>query len=105
MNNGLFYKRIIFQQATNTTNEFGENIQSWTDKYTVWGQIIFMAGVERFEAAQLTAKADVKFVIRYKSGFDAKWRIKDKETSVVYDIYSIVNLGRKSYMEILGKRI
>lgn len=43
---------ITFQRFTATTNDYGEEIQTWADLETAWAQVRFGTGQERRAAAQ-----------------------------------------------------
>ena len=105
MNAGLLDRRFTFQTKTPTRDNYGQKVAAWTNSFTIFGQLIEMSGVERFEAAQLTAKADVKIIIRYRAGIVPTMRCFDVADVVYYDIVSVIRIGRKDTLELMAKKI
>lgn len=105
MNPGLLDRQFTFESKTLTRDTFGQEVASWATDFTTWGQLIEMAGVERFEAAQLTEKADVKIIIRYRTGVTTKLRCFDVLDSRYYEIVNVKRIGRNNTFELLGKLI
>lgn len=91
MRAGELNRRIQLQSVTRTQDGFGQMSESWSTVATVWASIEPLVGREFYEARQINDKTWVKFRIRYRSGLDTSMRIVDPETSLVYDIRSIVH--------------
>lgn len=96
---GKLDRRITIQSYTTAKNDYGEDIRTWSDYLTIWAGINFKRGNEVFEADQLTAVNEVKFVIRYNSNINETMRIVYESNN--YDITFIeefTDSSRKRYM-------
>lgn len=101
MRSGRLDKRIKLQRKTISENSFGEPIETWADIKTVWAEYLPMRGAERYASAQTIAEADTRWRIRYRDGITPVDRIYYNNT--VYDVQSVVELGRKSGLELYTK--
>ena len=105
MISGKLDRRITFQSKSETQNAAGEKAVTWSTDFTVWGSVMEIKGKEKFEASQLTEKADVRIKIRYRTGVDEESRFyyTRQGSTAFFDIYSIAELGRQDGLEIFGK--
>jgi len=99
MNIANLNKRIIFQSFTTITNDYGFEIQEWSDFKTVWAGITNLSGREYFAAMQVQAEKTVKFTIRCNKNINETMRIIFEGNN--YDISSIDNIKYgNEFMEI-----
>lgn len=100
--------RITFQAFTTIVNDYGFEIQEWSDFKTVWAGITNLSGREYFAAMQVQAEKTVKFTIRYTKDIDETMNIKfgkktvgTEEIDIIFNITSIDNIKYgNEFMEI-----
>jgi len=92
-------KRIIFQNSTIVENDYGFEIQEWSDYITVWASVTNLSGREYFAAMQIQAENTVKFTIRCNKNITESMRIIFEGNN--YDITFIDNIKYgNEFMEI-----
>jgi len=102
MKAGLLDRRIVIEQYTQTQNNFGELVPSWSTWNTVWADLIPVKGNEGFMAARKTEQAEFRVRMRYISGLTEDMRLNFQ--SKTWDILSINELGRQEGWEIIIKQ-
>jgi SPP1 family predicted phage head-tail adaptor len=103
---GRLNRRVTFQRAVVTQNDFGEPVNGWSNITIAWTQIEPLAGKERFSAMQQQADVDHLLTCRYQSELStlqpedrAVWNSK------IFDIKSVINTREGNFrLEILTKR-
>lgn len=76
MSAGRLRHRVIIQNYTTTTNQYGEETKVWADLDTVWAAVEPLRGTELFESQQRFGALDTRIVMRYLSGVDETMRVK-----------------------------
>lgn len=99
---GNLDRRITIQEKVITTNDYGEEVVTWTDTTTVWASIKYKSGNERTSAEQLVAMNMVVFQVRYLSWLTEEHRIVYRDDN--YDILWISEIARKKYMDIQAEK-
>ena len=80
MDIGKLDKRITLQSRSATIDDYGQQINSWTDVATVWANIKPVSGREKMKAMQVDSILSHTVAVRYNATFmpprtvDA-WRI------------------------------
>ena len=88
----------MLRSKTSTTDEFGEQVDTWADVGEVWAQKKDLRGGERFAAAQTVGQVDTVFLIHYIDGAGSlNQLIHDDRT---YDIKAVLEVGRRKGMEL-----
>ena len=100
MRAGDMERRVTIQSRTLTRNDYGEQIETWADVATVWGERIDLRGREFFAARQLSAEISTRFRLRYRTDITVLHRLVCE--SVTYDIHQVSQLGRHGGLEILA---
>lgn len=95
---GSLDKRIIIKAKTATEDTYGEPIETWVDLATVWANVQYLRGAERYSAKQTIANIDVKFKIRWRRDVSVENIIEYENKE--YDIYECLPLGRNEGLEI-----
>ena len=72
---GKLDQRLTLQESTPSTNDFGEEVPTWSDVATVWGRAEPLRGREFFSAAQMQSSAEVRFTIRWRAGLNERMRV------------------------------
>lgn len=74
---GRFDQRVTFQERTSSTNDFGEDVPTWSDVagMPVWARVEPLRGREFFQAGQMQASAEVRITVRHRAGLDERMRI------------------------------
>jgi len=102
MRAGRLDRRIIIQENTPTQNGVGSEVDSWSDLYVVWAEVIPVRGTERYAGSQDAAVIEEKFKIRYLKGITPKNRIL--YNGRIYDIKGApLEIGRREGLEIQAK--
>ena len=94
-------RKITLQRATTTTNEYGEEVQTWGTLATVWASKKDVSDGERIAAAAASAEIGTRFQIRW----DSSWSDLSPLDRVVYDgrtynISAVKEIGRREGLEI-----
>jgi SPP1 family predicted phage head-tail adaptor len=96
---GRLDRRIRLQTFTETVNEWGEVIPTWSDLAEVWAQRRVLAGREVYESGQEQAVVDTRFLIRDRPGIEPRMRLIDGAWT--YDILAVLPQGREEGLELL----
>lgn len=98
---GQLDRRVTIRQYTETENDRGEVIDTWSNLATVFAGLSYSTNTEKVEGEKETVFGTVDFLIRYRSDVDEKMKIRfDGED---YDIKSIIRhdkRGRDRYLII-----
>lgn len=84
-------RRITIQQLTNTVDDEGIPVETWTDVCTVWAARSPLSGKEYFAAAAANAEKTVKYRIRYRPGVLPNMRLVDHRDGVTYEIKAVLD--------------
>lgn len=95
-------RKIIIQRAAIEIDASGQEISTWVDwkerRAAVLQSSGHSSGIEALAGGKETASLAVQFTTRYVPGLTEKDRIA--YDGYYYDIISIVELGRRHYMQI-----
>jgi SPP1 family predicted phage head-tail adaptor len=100
MRAGRLDRRVTIQSRTLTRNDYGEQIETWADDDTVWGERFDLRGREFFTARQVSADVTTRFRLRYRTGLTVLHRLVCED--VTYDIHQVSEIGRRQGLEILA---
>ncbi len=97
-------RRIRLDQAQEVRSESGEKVRTWLPLLTTWAERKPLEGSEQFQGKQLAAKVDTRFRIRYRTGVTpgADLQLADLSDGRIYDITSILEIGRREGLELLA---
>ena len=99
---GQLDRRIAIQSFTESTDDFGEVILSFTTLANVWAKVVEKSGNEGEDGNQIVATQKVEFFIRYRSDINEQMRIVYE--SRTYTIEAILNAdSRKSFQKIVTR--
>lgn len=98
MNPGLLDCRVEIQRATTAIGRFGAPNDTWAPWKTRWARKKESTGNENTSNGREIGDQITVFTIRYTVGITLKDRLVFK--SKVYDILSIVEIGRRHYQEL-----
>lgn len=99
MNPGDFDQRIVIQNVTESVDQFGQRIRSFSTLAAVWAKVEEKSGTEGEVSYQLTANRKVQFMIRWRSDINEKMPIVYR--GKIYEIESIISDdARKHTMKI-----
>lgn len=98
MKAGDLDRRIVIERATTTTNDFGEEIQTWAPLAEVWAQVLPISDGERWRAAEVAAHVTTRFRIRWGLGVTVLDRVFYEGRE--YDIAAVKEIGRHEGQEI-----
>ena len=75
MRAGDMDRRVTLQRFTTTQDEYGEEIQTWTDLATVFAEVRQQGGQEYLAAATTLAERRVVFFLRWFPGLTVEDRV------------------------------
>lgn len=96
MRAGRLRHRLTLQSQTETRDAYGGSIITWSTEATVWGAIEPLSGREYFAQAQIQSEVAVRIVMRYRTGIDTTWRVKND--GLIYNIESVINDSSRDRM-------
>ncbi len=105
MRAGRLRHLVQFQRATETTNNFGEPVQTWATISTDWCAVEPLKGNEKFDALQVQTDIDTRIIARWHKRI-AKLTTKDRILygDIVYDIKEVLNIDeRDKELHIMGR--
>jgi SPP1 family predicted phage head-tail adaptor len=100
---GRLDRRITLRRAKVTTNELGEDVQTWTDLATVWAQRTDAGGTEQIAAGELASTMASRFRIRWTNRFVLTPRDRLRVGDLEFDIVSAVEIGRREGIDIMTR--
>ncbi len=89
MRAGKLKTKILIEQVTETANEYGEPIKTWSTFATAWAEIRPLIGREYYTAKQIDAEISAEICIRYIPGITPKMRINNN--GQLFNIKSVIN--------------
>jgi SPP1 family predicted phage head-tail adaptor len=97
------WQKITIERATQTQDEFGSFIPSWSTWKIIYANIIPVSGREVFNSSRQNVIKSSRFFIYYLEGLTEKDRIL--YNGDIYDISYIASRGMslRETMEILGE--
>lgn len=99
--------RIVIQSLSETIDDFGAPVSTWSTQSTVWSAIKPMSGNERFVHEQLEATATHKFTIRYQSALEniaVVGRYRITWNSRIFNIRQVRNIETENrFLEIIAE--
>ena len=99
MNPGDFDQRIVIQNVTESVDQFGQRIRSFSTLAAVWAKVEEKSGTEGEVSYQLTANRRVQFMVRWRNDVNEKMPIVYR--GKIYEIESIISDdARKHTMKI-----
>lgn len=101
MRAGRLDRQIVIQKVLETRTTTGSFSESWQPFATVRAEYVPLLGREFLNSNEKHAEIDAVFRIRYLAGVLPKMRVSYND--VVYDIYSIVEIGRHRELELRCK--
>lgn len=89
MEAGKLRHSVSIESATDTQDQYGEPIKSWSSFAEVWASREDLSGQEAFAAQQVKADITTRFSIRYVEGITATMRVRMGLT--LYNIESVAD--------------
>lgn len=100
MRAGALDRRVSIQTRTLSRNDYGEQIETWTELAEVWAEKFDLRGREFFAARQTMADVTTQFRMRYRNDVTVTCRLVCE--GVTYDIKQVSQLGRRAGLQILA---
>lgn len=98
---GKLDRLVVIQSRTVEQNEYGEEIETWSDSATAWARFLPGGGDERFSAASVYASTEARFQLRWRSDITSQNRlIYDAK---IWDILLVTEIGRREGIELKAK--
>ena len=89
MRAGKLKTKILIERITETANQFGEPIKSWTTFVTAWAEIRPLIGREFFASKQIDSEITAEIRIRYIAGITTKMRVNN--SGQLFNVKSVIN--------------
>src|SRR3546814_1174641 len=97
MRTGDMDRRVTLQRFTTTQDEYGEEIQTWTDLATVFAEVRQQGGKEYLVAATTLAERRVVFFLRWFPGLTVEDRVS--YDGLLHNIKEVREIGRRDGVE------
>jgi SPP1 family predicted phage head-tail adaptor len=85
---------VVWAEPTGTADEYGNELTSWADRFTVHAQITPRLGGETVEAARLEGRQPVIVRVRYSPDtklIRTNWRATDQHSGIAYNVRAVVD--------------
>ena len=89
---GKLDRRIEIQETTQTFDDLGQPVDSWSEVVTVWAAKEIKGGREYFGAAQVNAEVVARYRIRNRSGIEPKMRVVDGTD--IFEIEAVLTVSQ-----------
>src|SRR3546814_6741718 len=99
MRTGDMDRRVTLQRFTTTQDEYGEEIQTWTDLATVFAEVRQQGGKEYLAAATTLAERRVVFFLRWFPGLRSEEHTSELQ-SLMRISYAVFCLQKKTELTI-----
>ena len=97
---GQMDRRITIQTFSETTDNFGQEVKSFSTLASVWANVVEKVGSEGEDGEMIAATKKVEFVIRYRTDVNEEMRIS--YNSNTYKIQAIQSAdARKAFLKIV----
>ena len=96
---GQLDRRIAIQSFTESTDDFGEVILSFTNLANVWAKVVEKSGNEGEDGNQMVATQKVDFFIRYRSDINEQMRIVYNNKT--YKIHAIQSADAREAFQMI----
>lgn len=102
MQAGKLRDRITVEERSQTQDDFGAPLNTWTALFEDWAGIEELSGREYFSDARIAADVDTRITMRYRDGITPVHRIVHEDH--IYDIKHVIRDPRKTQLELMCKR-
>jgi len=97
---GPLDRRVQWQRATKTTNDFGEVEETWSTLATLWAAKMPHKAKEEIVAAEVVDKETIRIQIRFRADLSTTDQfILDGRT---YRVQSLQEMGRRDGWDVIG---
>ena len=96
----MLRRRITIQQPTETRNEYGEPVTTWSNLVTVWAALKPASGTESVMSDEIMDVTRYQFIMRYYPHWNTVKQIKPKMRVMTQDVS--VSPPAETYYDILA---
>lgn len=96
-------RRIIIESFSDSRDDYGQPVRTWSTFATVWSGVKLNIGKEVFASKDKVKERIVDFKVRYRTDITNEMRII--YNSNYYEIEDVVELGREDGLIIRGSRL
>lgn len=95
MQAGKLDRRVVLKEKVVTKDSYGQEVITWTEIATVWGEVQPLTGREFMEGRQMQAEVSTRVRIRYRTGIEPEDRaeVTLDGSVIVYDILAVLPYG------------
>lgn len=98
---GTLDRKIIIEYATITQDEFGQEVETWSERVSCWAAVVEVSSIERFKSSHDLSTRTAKFYIRHYSALDIEDRID--YDSKYWNITGIAAMQKHTMLEITAE--
>jgi SPP1 family predicted phage head-tail adaptor len=99
---GDFRYKILVKESTGSTNEYGEEIESWITKHTLLAAKKYLSGSKSINNNEIFTSVQLQFITHYRT-IDEKMRIECD--GITYMINNIAEIGYREGLQITVEKI
>ena len=103
MRAGRLRSRVMIQQRTDTQNEIGELVPTWSTLAAVWADVIHNSGLETIKAGASASVVKASIRIRYRA--DVKPEMRVVKGSDVYGIEAVLHDQGREYCDLVCEMV
>lgn len=104
MDAGSLDRRVTFERATVSVDDYGAAVETWAPLATVWAAVTPISDGERWAAGQVAAEVSARFVVRWSHDVsDISPANRLVMSGRVYGIEGVKEIGRREGLEITAK--
>lgn len=103
MRAGRLRTRVTIQQRTDTQNDIGELVPTWTTLAAVWADVIHNSGLEAIKAGAGASIVKASIRIRYRA--DVKPSMRVAKGADVYNILAVLPDQGREYCDLVCERV
>lgn len=99
---GMLREMFAIESPTETRNDVGEMVQTWTERGRVFGSYQAVSYAELSRRGQVGGNTSATVMIRYYPGLQANWRLRwiSRDEHRLLYISAVVEQGNREAMEL-----
>lgn len=98
---GSLDRRVTWQTYTATKDGAGQDVKTWSTAFDTWACKANLTGAEFIQAGENVDEQTIKIQLRYRVSVSTIDRFLYEGRT--YRIHSIVELGRREGLEVVGR--
>lgn len=103
MQSGKLDREIVIQSLSNTVDDYGTPVETWTTFATVRAQVLQLSAQEFLRSYGASSETAIIFRIRYLDGVTLAHRVS--YNAGLYNVREIKEIGRRRILELRCLRV